>query len=86
MIAANVAFSQGPDQYAIRAFKAREVDYLLKRLDDERFDATLEKVCALCAPVVWPNGTTASSDSLQRLRTAAGSRLTTCSLPTKSGI
>ena len=39
-----VVFVTAYDQYAIRAFDARAVDYLLKPIDDERFDATLEKV------------------------------------------
>lgn len=39
-----VVFVTAYDQYAIRAFDARAVDYLLKPIDDERFGATLEKV------------------------------------------
>jgi two-component system, LytTR family, response regulator len=39
-----VVFVTAYDQYAIRAFEARAVDYLLKPIDDDRFDATLEKV------------------------------------------
>src|SRR5471032_3068307 len=41
-----VVFVTAYDQYAIRAFEARAVDYLLKPIDDERFTATLEKVRA----------------------------------------
>jgi two-component system, LytTR family, response regulator len=41
-----VVFVTAYDQYAIRAFDARAVDYLLKPIEDERFDATLEKVRA----------------------------------------
>jgi two-component system LytT family response regulator len=41
-----VVFVTAYDQYAIRAFEARAVDYLLKPIEDERFDATLEKVRA----------------------------------------
>jgi two-component system LytT family response regulator len=41
-----IVFVTAYDQYAIRAFEARAVDYLLKPIDDERFDATLEKVRA----------------------------------------
>lgn len=41
-----VVFVTAYDQYAIRAFEARAVDYLLKPIDDDRFDATLEKVRA----------------------------------------
>jgi len=41
-----VVFVTAYDQYAIRAFEARAVDYLLKPIDDERFTATLERVRA----------------------------------------
>jgi two-component system LytT family response regulator len=41
-----VVFVTAYDQFAIRAFDARAVDYLLKPIDDDRFDATLEKVRA----------------------------------------
>jgi two-component system LytT family response regulator len=41
-----VVFVTAYDQYAIRAFEARALDYLLKPIDDERFTATLEKVRA----------------------------------------
>lgn len=39
-----VVFVTAYDQYAVRAFEARAVDYLLKPIDDRRFDATLERV------------------------------------------
>jgi two-component system LytT family response regulator len=39
-----VVFVTAYDQYAVRAFEARAVDYLLKPIDDARFDATLDKV------------------------------------------
>src|SRR5471030_3524766 len=39
-----VVFVTAYDQYTIRAFEARAVDYLLKPIDDDRFDATLEQV------------------------------------------
>jgi len=32
------------DQYAIRAFEARAVDYLLKPIDDARFESALERI------------------------------------------
>jgi two-component system LytT family response regulator len=41
-----VVFVTAYDQYAIRAFDARAVDYLLKPIDDDRFTATLENVRA----------------------------------------
>jgi two-component system LytT family response regulator len=41
-----VVFVTAYDQYAIRAFEARAVDYLLKPIDEDRFDTTLEKVRA----------------------------------------
>jgi two-component system, LytTR family, response regulator len=39
-----VVFVTAYDQYAVRAFEARAVDYLLKPIEDERFTATLERV------------------------------------------
>src|SRR4030081_947636 len=39
-----VVFVTAYDQYAIRAFEARAVDYLLKPIDDARFAATLTRV------------------------------------------
>jgi len=39
-----VVFVTAYDQYAIRAFDARAVDYLLKPVDDARFEAALNKV------------------------------------------
>ncbi|HEY3785769.1 MAG TPA: LytTR family DNA-binding domain-containing protein [Steroidobacteraceae bacterium] len=39
-----VVFVTAYDQYAIRAFEAHAVDYLLKPIDDERFVTALERV------------------------------------------
>ncbi|MGH8138642.1 MAG: LytR/AlgR family response regulator transcription factor [Steroidobacteraceae bacterium] len=39
-----IVFVTAYDQYAIRAFEARAVDYLLKPVDDTRFQAALERV------------------------------------------
>jgi two-component system, LytTR family, response regulator len=39
-----VVFVTAYDEYAVKAFEARAVDYLLKPIDDRRFDATLERV------------------------------------------
>lgn len=39
-----VVFVTAYDQYALRAFDARAVDYLLKPIDDRRFEMTLERV------------------------------------------
>ncbi len=39
-----VVFVTAYDQYAIRAFDARAVDYLLKPVDDKRFAACLDRI------------------------------------------
>jgi two-component system, LytTR family, response regulator len=39
-----LVFVTAYDQYAIRAFEARALDYLLKPIDDVRFEATLQRV------------------------------------------
>ena len=39
-----VVFVTAYDEYALKAFEARAIDYLLKPIDDRRFDATLERV------------------------------------------
>jgi len=39
-----IVFVTAYDQYAIRAFEARAVDYVLKPVDDARFAAALERV------------------------------------------
>lgn len=39
-----VVFVTAFDQYALRAFEARAVDYVLKPLDERRFEVTLERV------------------------------------------
>jgi len=39
-----VVFVTAYDQYALRAFEARAVDYLLKPIDERRFEMTLERV------------------------------------------
>lgn len=38
-----VVFVSAYDEYALRAFEAHALDYLLKPFDDTRFDATLER-------------------------------------------
>lgn len=39
-------FTTAYDQYALRAFEARALDYLLKPYDDARFYASFERACA----------------------------------------
>ncbi|HVC29825.1 MAG TPA: response regulator [Steroidobacteraceae bacterium] len=39
-----VVFVTAYDQYAVRAFEAHAIDYLLKPINDGRFDTTLERV------------------------------------------
>jgi two-component system, LytTR family, response regulator len=41
-----IVFVTAYDQYAIRAFEAKAVDYLLKPVDDERFEAALDRIRA----------------------------------------
>jgi two-component system, LytTR family, response regulator len=38
-----VVFVTAHDEYALRAFEAHAIDYLLKPFSDERFDATLDR-------------------------------------------
>lgn len=42
-----VIFVTAYDQYALRAFEAQALDYLLKPFDDERFDQALERARSL---------------------------------------
>jgi len=44
-----VVFVTAYDQYAVQAFDARAIDYLLKPIDDERFAAALARVREQCA-------------------------------------
>jgi two-component system LytT family response regulator len=39
-----VVFLTAYDKFALRAFQARALDYLLKPIDEDRFDATLERI------------------------------------------
>ena len=39
-----VVFVTAYDQYALRAFEARAIDYLLKPIDERRFEMTLDRV------------------------------------------
>src|ERR1700743_2192134 len=39
-----LVFVTAYDQYAIKAFEARAIDYLLKPIDEERFDVALARV------------------------------------------
>ena len=43
-----VVFVTAYDQYAIRAFEARAVEYLLKPVDESRFAAAIEHIRGLC--------------------------------------
>ena len=45
-----VVFVTAHDEYALRAFDAHAVDYLLKPFSDERFEAALDRASATCAP------------------------------------
>jgi DNA-binding LytR/AlgR family response regulator len=41
-----LVFVTAYDQYALRAFEAGALDYLLKPFDNARFDLTLERACS----------------------------------------
>lgn len=41
-----VVFVTAYDQYAIRAFEVRALDYLLKPVDEDRLQQTVERICA----------------------------------------
>ena len=45
-----VVFVTAHDEYALRAFDAHAIDYLLKPFSDERFQAALDRAIRHCAP------------------------------------
>ena len=52
------------DKYAIQAFEAHALDYLLKPFSDQRFEAALRRVCEFIrsrSPASWASGSPASS-------------------------
>ena len=66
--ATRVVFVTAYDQYAIEAFEARAVDYLLKPLKAERLAACIERLRRVQAPA----GDDALAETLKRLLPAAG--------------
>lgn len=50
-----VIFTTAYDDYAVRAFEAQAVDYLMKPLVRERFDRAVKKVLSLAGDNVGPN-------------------------------
>lgn len=45
-----IVFTTAYDHYAVRAFEARALDYLLKPFDRERFNAVMERALAQLSP------------------------------------
>jgi two-component system, LytTR family, response regulator len=80
-----VIFSSNQDQYAIRAFEARAIDYLLKPFDPEHLHAALERTRAELARTQGHHltrrlldllaGTQPQSKSDKRLAVKAGGRV-----------
>jgi DNA-binding LytR/AlgR family response regulator len=68
--ATRVVFVTAYDQYAIEAFQARAVDYLLKPLKAERLAACVQRLRA--APAAAPGEEGALADTLRRLLAQPG--------------
>lgn len=67
-VEAFIIFTTAYDQYAIRAFKANGIDYLLKPLDENELCAALEKYKKLSSPERNNIDTTALARALQQLK------------------
>jgi two-component system, LytTR family, response regulator len=68
-----VVFTSAYDQYAIRAFEAHALDYLLKPFDQERLHQAIERVRADLSKTVDRDITHRILDLLSRVRTEASS-------------
>jgi two-component system LytT family response regulator len=64
-----VVFATAYDQYALRAFDAQAIDYVLKPFDDERFRRTLARIRSVKA------GTQPFGNLLQQVRPGSQERL-----------
>jgi two-component system LytT family response regulator len=73
-----VVFVTAFNDYAIRAFEAAALDYVLKPVDEERFQATLDRVARRLAERAVVRTADALVDAVQGMRTSPGS--TTASL------
>ncbi len=63
-----IIFVTAYDQYAVKAFEAQALDYLLKPFDRERFDKALERVRASLARTPMPAKDKRLLQLLERLR------------------
>ena len=63
-----VIFTTAFDQYALKAFEAQALDYLLKPIDQERLDNTIKKFLSQVTPVTTMSGGWPQSEAfLQRI-------------------
>lgn len=68
-----LVFVTAYDQYAVQAFEAQAIDYLLKPVQSERLERTLGRIRQhLDRPAATPNPTTHPADSEQQLQSLLG--------------
>lgn len=79
-----VIFSTAFDQYAVRAFEEKSVDYLLKPVEDERLQKTIEKLRTM-TDRVKDNGSNPYTENLLRLLEEMKPKKEIFSLSVKSG-
>ena len=79
-----VIFSTAFDQYAVRAFEEKSVDYLLKPVEDERLQKTIEKLRNM-TDTVKSNGANPYTENLLRLLEEMKPKKEIFSLSVKSG-
>jgi two-component system, LytTR family, response regulator len=80
-----VVFATAYDQYAIRAFEENSVDYLLKPIESERLQKTVEKVRGRAELIAAGNAPAPYNDNLMRLLEKMQPRPEMYSLSVKSG-
>ncbi|REA62176.1 DNA-binding response regulator [Dyadobacter luteus] len=79
-----VIFSTAFDQYAVRAFEEKSVDYLLKPVEDERLQKTIEKLRNM-TDTAKSNGSNPYTENLLRLLEEMKPKKEIFSLSVKSG-